>query len=305
MDKIILTKRLSIIKFLFRNGLEQSLQAEIISFYAVLTFHDSVEMFLKLAAEYYNVKADNFNFLDYWDKLPHPLTLKESMKKLNLIRVALKHKGVIPAKVEIEAARIIVSDFFEQNTPTLFGINFDQISLFDLVSYEGVKKILISSDTALANGNTTTCVELATTAFHELLLTYKESKRSWWGYTHLDFGEPIGGDYSIAHSINDDLPIIAPAIEEINRKFELIYSSIEILALGLDYKKFIKFRVLAPTATKIEGSDKYIFEITGNRIWNKKNCQFLIDFVLDSALKLQEFDFDFAELDDTDLSLPF
>ena len=38
-------------------------------------------------------------------------SLKESMKKLNLIRVALKHKGVIPAKVEIEAARIIVSDF--------------------------------------------------------------------------------------------------------------------------------------------------------------------------------------------------
>lgn len=54
--------------------------------FSILHLHDNVEMFLKLLAEYKNVKSDNFNFLDYWASIPS-LTLKESMTNLNAKRV--------------------------------------------------------------------------------------------------------------------------------------------------------------------------------------------------------------------------
>jgi hypothetical protein len=65
IDKEILIKRLSIVKLLYKTGLEQSKQSESISFFSILTFHDSIEMFLKLASEHKGVKSDKFSFIEY------------------------------------------------------------------------------------------------------------------------------------------------------------------------------------------------------------------------------------------------
>lgn len=85
MKKEILIKRLSIIKLLYHIGYEQSKQSESIAFYSILSFHDSIEMFLKLACELKNIQADKLSFIEYWDKLPN-LTLKEEMRAFNARR---------------------------------------------------------------------------------------------------------------------------------------------------------------------------------------------------------------------------
>ena len=64
IDKELLVKRLSIIKLLYKIGFEQSKQTESISFFSILSFHDSIEMFLKLAAEHKDIKSDNFHSLN-------------------------------------------------------------------------------------------------------------------------------------------------------------------------------------------------------------------------------------------------
>jgi hypothetical protein len=45
-----------------------------------------------------------------------------------------------------------------------------------------------------------------------------------------------------------------------------------------------------------------IAEMLGERKFTENNCQFCIDFVTNSTLKLQEFDFDIKDLDQTDIS---
>ena len=45
---------------------------------------------------------------------------------------------------------------------------------------------------------------------------------------------------------------------------------------------------------------KHVAELWGQKKWTKENCQYCIDFVLDSSLKLQEFDFDINELIEND-----
>jgi hypothetical protein len=69
------------------------------------------------------------------------------------------------------------------------------------------------------------------------------------------------------------------------------------MSFGIDFKKFVKFKLLTPIVTRTMGG-KLVTEIWGNKKWTKGNCQYCIDFVLESSLKLQEFDFNINELVD-------
>lgn len=65
LNNEIIINRLALIKQLFKIGVDHSKQFEPLAAFSILSFHDSIEMFLKLVAEHNNVKAENFAFLDY------------------------------------------------------------------------------------------------------------------------------------------------------------------------------------------------------------------------------------------------
>lgn len=48
LDKTIITKRLTYIKYLYQQGVEQSKLPEVIAGFALMQFHDCIEMFLLL-----------------------------------------------------------------------------------------------------------------------------------------------------------------------------------------------------------------------------------------------------------------
>jgi hypothetical protein len=298
MDKEQIIKRLSIVKFLYKIGMEQSRHSETTSFFSILSFHDSIDMYLNLAAEKIGIekkKNEKIYFMDYWDKIP-TLTLKESMFKLNERRINLKHKGLIPGRIEIETARVNSTDFFEQNTPTLFGITFNEISLCELVKFEKTKGYVKSAQENLDRHQTEECIKQVTMAFHELLYEYKENKRGYGsGYkTQFNFGERI--HFSRTDYNNATERKLEDAISKINKNFEYFNNALEVISLGIDYKKYAKFQILTPVAHRMyEG--EYHLEIYGTKNWSEENCQFLIDFVLECSFKLQEFDFDYDSLD--------
>lgn len=64
------------------------------------------------------------------------------MRRLNRARVALKHHGTMPSKLDIEAFRGSTTNFFEDNTGIVFGIRFTDISLVDLVQCKDAKNNL-------------------------------------------------------------------------------------------------------------------------------------------------------------------
>jgi hypothetical protein len=71
--------------------------------------------------------------------------------------------------------------------------------------------------------------------------------------------------------------------------------ALSMVALGIDYRKYAKFKILTPVCTRLPGG-KYVLQLTGQKIWSRENCEFLINFVLECALRLQEFDFNNIEL---------
>lgn len=293
LDNEILTRRLVRIKHLYKIGVGQSYQNENVAIFSLLAFHDSIEMFLKLLSEHKGIDSSKFNFIEYWEKISS-LTLKESMRNLNARRVNLKHKGLLPAKSEIEISRVNTTDFFEQNTLTHFGIDFKNIAMIDLVSYETVKDFLKKSQTALDGGNFEDCVENVAYAFDELLHVYDSSKSSW-GNSPFYFGRDM--TFMSAFSIRPDDKKIERFIDNVKESVDGIRGVIKILSYGLNYREYLKFKILTPNVIRFSGGGRRA-EIFRRKKWNTENCQYCIDFVINSSLTLQEFDFDIRTLEE-------
>lgn len=104
IDKVM--ERLAFIRYLYTVGAEQSRKTEPFCWVSILTFHDSVELFLAIAAEYLdlNKRIRDIKFMEYWtllstklkEKHKNGLTHKISMEKLNKARVDFKHYGKCP-----------------------------------------------------------------------------------------------------------------------------------------------------------------------------------------------------------------
>ncbi len=290
-DTII--KRLSLIKYLHKIGIEQSVQFETIASFSILSLHDSTEMFLKLLAEHKNIKSESFSFLDYWESIPS-LTLKESMRNLNARRVNIKHKGLLPSKSDIEISRVNVTDFFEQNTITHFNIEWREISLLTLIKYDNVRKHLEQAQQLLENNKIEDCIEATAIAFDDLIYFYEESKSGYFGKSPFYFGRNLAFLNSFFMDKRDDRKM-SDFIDNVGESLIEIQNAVKILSFGIDYKKFAKFKLLTPSVRRTIGGKQFA-QIWGQRKWTKNNCQYCIDFVLDSSLKLQEFDFDINEL---------
>jgi hypothetical protein len=101
---------------LYETGVEQSLRPEPMNAVSLLTFHDSIELFLRLASEQKDaaMKTD-LKFLEYWDVLKHKvqggLTQKESVRRLDSARGNLKHQGTRPSKEDVEEYRVTAKRF--------------------------------------------------------------------------------------------------------------------------------------------------------------------------------------------------
>jgi hypothetical protein len=294
-DKEIILKRLAIIKHLYKIGLEQSKQVETVASFSILSFHDSLEMFLKLLAEKKNIKSDKFSFLDYWTKIP-TLTLKESMRNLNARRVNIKHKGILPSKSDIEISRVNTTDFFNQNVIKHFDLEFDSISLIDLVSFDEVRQHLEISQKALNENDIEKCIENVALAFDVLLSSYEKNKQGDYRNSPFFFGKDLSFNSSFFMGVEDRK--MSDFIDNVRDSLEGIQKAIKIISLGIDYKKFVKFNLLTPNITRTIGGN-HVAQIYGEKKWTKENCQYCIDFVIDSSLKLQEFDFDIEEIEDS------
>ena len=297
LSREILINRLSHIKQLFKIGINQSEQHENIAVFSILSFHDSIEMFLKLLAEHKEIDATKFNFLNYWEKIPE-LTLKESMRNLNARRVNIKHKGLLPAKSEIEISKVNTIDFFDQNTKVQFNINFDEITLIELITFPKVKKYLAIAQNALNKENINDCIENAAYAFEELLHGYEQNK-TFWGKSPFFFGRDMTfmTSSSLGFSRSEDgFEKIARFIDNVSESIDSLQEAVKISSFGINYKEYVKFKILTPHVTRTIGGNM-VAQIMGERNWTNENCQYCIDFVIKTSLQLQEFDFDIEHLE--------
>ena len=195
LDKNVIINRLAFIKYLYRVAVEQSQKSEPLCAASVLFFHDAVELFLQLTSEHLDIGKEGLKFMEYWDliskKLDIELSQKESMRRLNRARVSLKHHGTLPSKLDIEAFRASSTAFFKENTPIIFGVDFSQISLIELIQYEGVKNKLKNAEKLAKENKIEEALDKVALAFTELIDNYEDKIIEQYGKNPFLFGKSM------------------------------------------------------------------------------------------------------------------
>jgi len=287
-------QRLSFIKYLFSIALSQSYQPEPLCGASILSFHDSVELFLQLVLEKLGISKKNKGFIDYWEVIEKEakgikLSLKESMKRLNKARVDLKHHGFRPSRLDIELYRATTLAFFNENCPIIFTINFDEITLIDCITYGRSRELLMKAKNYFDSGLIKDALENTALSFIYLISDYEKSKLTYHRSPFF-IGESMTSlesrirDQTLRRNLGD-------IISKLTKSITAIQEVMEILCIGINYRKYVKFKTIVPDVVfAIDGTPRYYLEEELDL--NKEDFEFCMTFIVESALKLQEFDFE-------------
>jgi len=295
-------KRLAFIKYLYQTAVAQSRAPSPLSCASLLTMHDAVELFLQLASEHLNVGSSQPGFMDYWDLLnkklhPKQLEQKESMRRLNKARVALKHHGTFPSDLDIESFRASVTAFFRENAQLIFACALDDISLIEFVNPESARERLKEAQIKIEHGDTLAALDGIALSFAEIIDEYEYRKRDQYNSSPFYFGSSMPflssfqmGFYSGSFSTPESK--LGEFIDNVKESIEAIQDAIKMLALGIDYRRYSRFKMLTPYLSKVLSGDYIIyrgFEKADKP--SEEDARFCLDFTIESALTLAEFDY--------------
>lgn len=288
-EKII--ERLAFIQYLAVSASQKSKEPEPFCWVSILQFHDAVELFLELTAEKLKVtkSSKDLRFHEYWGAInpilkdlgKGELTQRIQIDKLNEVRVALKHHGTSPSRKAIEDARINVANFLEENTKTVFGMNFLDISLIDIIQCQSAKCYLYEAKKLLKEDKKEDAIDKIAIAFDELISDYEDRKRDTWGRSLFFFGE----DLTFADDGFTDKKIV--------ESIRSLQKVVKIISLGIDYRKYSQFKLITSRAL-FGRKGGYSIQRLARTIEepNEEDIEYCIDFVIESAIILKEFDFE-------------
>lgn len=298
MQKKIILERLVFIKYLFTQANNQAKMPEPLNASSILIYHDAIELFLNLCAEKYNHKVEkHYSFMNYWTglnrtlkKVKKQLEDEAIMSKFNDLRTALKHHGTLPSKSDIEKYSALCNAFFEKSCKDILDIDIDDISLLDLVSNEKVKEYLSSAETHFSKKDSkNTSISLAL-AFECLIYDYQIAKEGQMRRSPFDFSTNIGSPPDNCREKDHD-----GYFNNLGHSIEFLSGTLKIVCLGIDYKKYSRFSLLTPQVERRHKSQEPITYGLFKPKLSRQEFEFCFNFIIESALKLKEFDYDFKD----------
>jgi hypothetical protein len=294
MDAPTLLRRLGMVKYIYSVALQDSAKAEPLCATSLLGFHDAIEMVLYAACEHLGAKFEKKLpvFEDYFTALskvatPPTIAHEVAVKRLNTARNNFKHQGIIPAKTEIEGFRAVAANFLSDNLSPLFGVSLADVSLVHAVEDLESKAFLAEGENLLKAGDVENAARNVSIALRKVIENYHTKT---WGANDVDPYE-LGGDIGPF-----DIPwgAFSEGREDFDHKVRGTINSlqqvVQIIALGLNYPRYAKFRYLLPTAIPILSGKKDDFHFTIRRTapaLTQTAVQFGIDFAIECALHLQ------------------
>jgi hypothetical protein len=295
LDKSVLS-RLSFIKYLFNNGRDQSFKPVPLCFSSLLTFHDAVELYLSLSAEFLKVNIPhNIQLMQYFDKInkglqQQELTQKQAINRLNRARNSLKHHGILPALEDIEIYRTSITNFFDENTKIIYNISFSDIHLIELIQSENVKKYLKKAEKLLNEKKVLQSIGAIAIGFVILLDEYnmEVEKQLGYSYSELHFFSPSISSYQGAdEEVRDFSSEVESAVDELSSKIEELDAVLRIISLGMDFKKYKIFKWLTPKVYRTKRGYTYKFYKLPKFKLTSEDIYFCLEFVIESGLILQ------------------
>lgn len=290
------TKRLALIRFLYMDGLEQVARPAPLSSQALLSFHDTVEMFLLLAAEHLSVNLSRgVNFDGYFSEIKASsdveIPLRPAMRRMNNSRVNLKHHGSIPSDADLEQFRADVTTFLTDATQLVFQADFTRIDMVDLVTQQDAADKLRKAETQAGQGDYVEALATLSEAFDGLLDDYASRKIGLNGGSPYAWGPPAPPGLGIRLKGRDHDPEVVKRLEYVNSRVNDMQRPMRVMAMGVDYRRYARFKMLVPQILRFLDGRREVRPVPGFQLGDDE-YQFCKQFVIETALHLAELDFD-------------
>jgi len=255
-------------------------------------FHDAVENFLGISADYLSVNVNaKINFLEYWGQLKASVDLpsQAAMRRLNDARVSLKHHGSFPSEQTVQQAKEAVATFFAAATPMVFGVEFDTVDMVDLVTMPEVAQIIRDAQTHADVGEVATALAGLDYALQTMLSAVGRSEP--WDPSPFGFAArlPTWMKPTISTRYARDgwvspLASVFPQIDGLRKTVSAIQAAMVLVNIGIDYPKYVRFRSIAPRMDSyMTGSRRFVYT-DKHESRTPEEYQFCKMFVIESAL---------------------
>lgn len=292
-------RRLAFIRYLHRLADGQAQLPDPQSAVSLLMLHDAVESLLLLVADHYGVASQKFE--DYWKvlapRVPGGLTGFRGMQRLHRSRNDFKHNGVVPSSSTITLAGADAATFMAATVQAVFGVDYADVSMVDVVSQAKVRADLRAAEVEQAGGRTRLAMVKLRDAFDELFEPHRgEGRISWWSR---DSPFAFGPDLWFAASAHDVKEAfenllgarstrsrrVAEAVASAVASADLMRPAMRMVALGLDFPTYLKFDLLVPDMT-VYGDGRREYTAPQGYAPTDDDFSFCLEFVVTAALRL-------------------
>ena len=195
---------------------------------------------------------------------------------------------------EMDSYRENAKAFLQNGFSSVFGIEFDSISLVDLVPFPEVKNFLSSAEETVKNGEMKDAFEDLGKAYSQLLLDCTEP----WGRRRSKFSRihpssrPNRGHYLDSCDRNNSTinKMVKAVREEMHEFTSNVRELVKMLLLGIDYWDYERFDSCTPNVLAL-------FNGGFDTSWHPKfdtleltmdDFDFCLNFVIDSTLSAAE-----------------
>ena len=301
MDMKLIIKRLAFAKYLIERGNQESVNSDPLSSIALLHYHDALELSFDLVLEDKGINTNNLSFMQYFDKVNEwlknngkdEISLRPSLVKLKDRRVNLKHKGLFSSKTDIEESKFTANNLFEELCKNVYGLDAQKISLVELIENQRVKAFIKEAINSY-DSDQKKSIEKISLSFEFLLRDYEQSKRDSFFRSPFNSGKDMTF-LSAFHLGLSNTYKLGEFVDNVKESIEAMQKAIKVLAFGLDYKKYIKFRLLIPEPILHRRSDMPEVLLNQDAKISKEDLNFCINYLVECSLKLQEFDFEISK----------
>ncbi|MFA6569772.1 MAG: hypothetical protein WCT77_00850 [Bacteroidota bacterium] len=302
----VFLQRLAYIKHLWLQAEEQAQQTEPFCGFALLPMQDAIEMFLLTGIAKKGCKSGtNDSFDKIWETLDKKvgLTQQTVIRQLNKARVDLKHHSVFPSNSQVNEFVIHARTFLNENTLNVFDIEFEQISLADLIVSDEIREHLKKAEKFQLEQKFSDSVAESAIAFAKLTTNLNKETRNKNNrinpisdfYDTLNslkihpeystFGGGSSREMKCTQSLAKQTQNFLDLEKDNARKMDAF---LLLHAIGIPYGRYIRFQFITPNVRQ-SFNGAYNVPIILPEVTNSASVQFCISFVVECALKVQGF----------------
>jgi hypothetical protein len=242
---------------------------------AVSGFQDSIELVLRTIAEHLHVSlADNVPFSQIMDKIDAAteakLPYRATLNQLNKARANFKHSGLEPKEQDAIKIRRDLEVFFPRAFNQFFTIDFDLISLIDLIGHRRTENFLHEAERAIEQEDYQKALRSSVIAFY---LYRRRLKKKQFNLN------PFNRERT------QELKLV---LDDIKKLFEDQQEQLDILMDGINPIEFQRFERLTPQVKLSMAHTITTHYRLGQRVTpSREDAFFCSRFALDSILLMK------------------